>query len=65
MEDQTMTFEQALAIVDRHIGLKSPAFTGDAPVAQCWIDRINWVSACNAKELTAAITEANRYSGRM
>jgi hypothetical protein len=46
-------------------GAKLPRFDHTSPVAECWIDRIEWLPRAaeqGAAALQAAIEEANRYA---
>lgn len=58
-----MTFQDAkdLAI---EFGAKLPKFDHTSPVAQCWIDRIEWLRFAPSDEYLAYyIADANRYAG--
>lgn len=57
-----MTFQDAkdLAI---EFGAKLPKFDHTSPVAQCWIDRIEYLPRAHPALLADEIAEANRYAG--
>ena len=61
-----MTFKEAQQIAAR-FNAKPAIWNGTEEVTGCWMDRIAWLPSAaelGKAELTKAITEANRYSGR-
>jgi hypothetical protein len=61
-----MTFHEARAFA-QVLGAKCPTYDEKQPVAQCWIDRIQWAVRCKhgSQAREDAIEEANRYSGHL
>jgi len=59
-----MTFRDARDLANE-FGAKLPRYDQTAPVAECWIDRIEWLPRAAEQgeaQLKAAIAEANRYT---
>jgi hypothetical protein len=56
-----MTFQDArdLAI---EFGAKLPRYDHTANIAQCWIDRVQYLPFCEPAQLAAQIEHCNRYA---
>ena len=57
-----MNFRDARDLAAEY-GARMPKFDHTSPVAECWIDRVEWLASCKTEQLADAIEECNRYAG--
>ena len=57
-----MNFRDARDLAAEY-GARMPKFDHTSPVAECWIDRVEWLASCKPEQLADAIEECNRYAG--